>query len=129
VSLVDALIAAVAALPVALVVHELGHFVAAVALTGGRAVPTVHFGTASGAWGARVEAELAGKARTVAFLASGPIVSALFGAALLPFGGAEAIVGAVSVLFAFVCAFGSDGAGVLRALRSSSGNDERKPAR
>lgn len=93
----------VLAVVVAFVVHEVGHWLAAHALGGGRvSVKRIR-------WGAAVEADLDDDVRRVAFLLAGPFASAAFGVVLVVVGGWWGVVGAVSILFAVLTVGGSDG--------------------
>jgi hypothetical protein len=90
-------VALVAAPPVALVVHELGHALAAVVL-GGREIAVRLI-----PWGAAVHARFDGAAprvRAAAFLLAGPLASALCAAALA---GAARAGGAAAGALGVVC--------------------------
>ena len=112
---------------IALVVHELAHALAAFSL---RATAVrIQWGTT-----ARVIADLPDITRArVAFFAAGAVANVVVGVACIavgkafapPIGSSIAIVGAVNVLFALVCACGSDGREVVRSIR----NDDRGSVR
>ena len=88
-----ALAVVVCSVPVALAVHEGGHALAAVLLGARR----IRVGLT------RVEADVDGVGRTVAFLAAGPLANLVVGAVLVDVGGlCCGVVGAVNVVCAVV---------------------------
>jgi hypothetical protein len=115
------------AVVVALVVHELGHFVAAHML-GARHVRVKWI-----RWGAAVEASFDDDGPRIGFLLAGPAASVLFGVVLVAIGvaggGWWGLVGAVSILFGLLTLVGSDGrqAWALRGALARNGGKSNDP--